>query len=468
MHRSPKILMLAGLLLILAACATFYTKTSKIQTQIAAGNFEQADKLLDQDKKWPESVHRVLYFMNRGVVSFMLGDYQKSADFLDRADLYIEDYRKSLGTEALALVSNPMVKPYRPEDFEAIMVNFYKALDFLEMGNMEAALVETRRINIRLQQLNDKYKDHKNKYQKDAFALNMMGMIYDAAHDYNNAFIAYRNALETYQQDYTTLFGLGPPAQLKEDLLRSAQNTGFENQVQQYEEEFNLKVPKSRDDSEGELVFLWLNGLGPIKWEWSLTLSNMGFSDGFLTLANPELGLVFPLYVGNRSADEQAAFKNLSFLRIAFPKYVERPPIFTSARLKSQDKEYTLEMAEDINQIAFQSLHDRMMRELGNSLLRMATKRALEEAARSKNENLGTILSIVNAMTEKADTRNWQSLPYSVSYTRIVLPPGRHNLELHLDGKAQRDLNITVDIQEGETTFYTYHTLDSNFNQSNF
>ncbi len=466
MHRSPKILILAGLLLILAACATFYTKTLKIQTQIARGNFEQADKLLDQDKKWPENVHRVLYFMNRGMVSFMLGDYQKSIDFLDQADLYIEDYRKNWGTEALALVSNPMVKPYRPEDFEAIMVNFYKALGFLEMENMEAALVEARRINIRLQQLNDKYKDHKNKYQKDAFAFNLMGMIYDAAHDYNNAFIAYRNALETYQQDYTTLFGMGPPAQLKEDLLRAAQNTGFENEVQQYEEEFNLEAPKNRDDSQGELVFLWLNGLGPVKWEWDLTISNMGISNGYLTLANPELGLVFPIYVGNRSQDELAAFKNLSFLRVAFPKYVERPPLFTGARLQWEDKVYPLEIAQDINQIAFQSLRDRMLREVGNSVLRLATKRAMEEVARNENDNLGTILSIVNAMTEKADTRNWQSLPYSISYTRISLPPGRHTLTMNLNGKTQRDINITVDIQKGETSFYTHHTLETGFNES--
>ena len=67
---------------------------------------------------------------------------------------------------------------------------------------MEDALVEVRKINIRLQQLNDKYPDHKNRYQRDAFAQLLMGLIYDAAGDYNNAFIAYRNAYNTYQTDY--------------------------------------------------------------------------------------------------------------------------------------------------------------------------------------------------------------------------------------------------------------------------
>ena len=42
-------------------------------------------------------------------------------------------------------------------------------MNYLQMNNMEDALVEVRKINIRLQQLNDKYPDHKNRYQRDAF-----------------------------------------------------------------------------------------------------------------------------------------------------------------------------------------------------------------------------------------------------------------------------------------------------------
>lgn len=64
------------------------------------------------------------------------------------------------------------------------MINFYKALNYLQLNNMEDALVEVRKINIRLQQLNDKYPDHKNRYQRDAFAQLLMGLIYDAAGDY--------------------------------------------------------------------------------------------------------------------------------------------------------------------------------------------------------------------------------------------------------------------------------------------
>ena len=52
----------------------------------------------------------------------MNGKYELSNTNLNKADLYIEDYSKSLGNEALALLTNPMVKPYKPEDFEAVMI----------------------------------------------------------------------------------------------------------------------------------------------------------------------------------------------------------------------------------------------------------------------------------------------------------------------------------------------------------
>lgn len=456
-----KVILTVALAALLAACATFYQKTYQVQSNIAQGNFEKADRLMANDTKWAENNHRVLYYMNRGVVSYMMGDYRESINFLNQADYYIEDYSKQFGWEALSLVSNPMVKPYRPEDFEAIMIHFYKALNFLSLDDLEGALVEARRINIRLNQLNDKYKDHKNKYQRDAFAHNLMGMIYEAAGDYNNAFIAYRNSLETYENDYMELFGLEAPEQLKKDLLKTAKLTGLNEDVVYYEDKFEMQAPEIRNENPGELLIFWLNGMGPVKSEWDITITNFGFSNGMVHLGNPQLGLNYTYHSNNLSPREKTAFKNLSFFSVAFPKYIERPPVFNTGYVSYNDTIHGFEEAEDINQIAFQCLRDRMVRELGNTLLRVATKRALEELANNENENLGTIVSIVNALTEKADTRNWQSLPHTIYYTRIPLSAGNHTLDLHFSGKNSSTRQIEVDIIKGKTTFYTFHTMNT-------
>ena len=461
MTRYLKVFILIALLAAMAACATFYQKTYQIQSNIAKGNFEKADQLLEKDDKWAENNHRVLYYMNRGVVAFMMNDHQESINYFNKADYYIEDYSKQFGWEALSLVSNPMVKPYRPEDFEAIMIHFYKALNFLALDDIEGALVEARRVNIQLQQLNDRYKDHKNKYQRDAFAHNLMGMIYDASGEYNNAFTAYRNAYETYQEDYSELFGLEAPSQLKEDLLLAAKRSGLREQMSNFEDKFEMKAPDLPDNNKGELVLFWLNGMGPVKSEWQVTISNFGMSNGIVHLGNREMGMNFSYQTSNLSSREKAAFKNLSVFRVAFPKYEERSPVYFRGKASTNKKTFEFEKAQDINSIAFQSLRDRMMRELGNSLLRVATKRAMEEFASSESEGLGTIVSIVNAMTEKADTRNWQSLPYSISYARLKLPEGEQTIELHFSGKNSKKETISVNIEEGKTKFFTFHTMQS-------
>jgi hypothetical protein len=149
-------------------------------------------------------------------------------------------------------------------------------------------------------------------------------------------------------------------------------------------------------------------------------------------------------------------------IRVAFPKYVERRPSSASAVIRSASVSYPLEAAEDINAIAFKTLDDRFMREMANSLLRVALKQALEEVARKENKNAGAALSIVNAVTEKADTRNWQCLPHNISYARIPLNEGNNKLTLDvrmINGRTVSS-DVSVEAKRGKTYFHAFHTLN--------
>ena len=428
---SKRFLWLLLFALALVGCATYYQQTQQLQAYINRGNFQKADQMLTEDTRSKEGKNKLLYYLNHGYVDWMLNNYQQSNRHFLQADRIIEDYIKHYGLEALALITNPNVKPYRPEDFEAVMLHYYTALNYIKMQDYEDALVECRRINLRLQALNDQYKDHKNRYQRDAFAHNLMGMIYEAVGDYNNAFIAYRNALKVYEQDYRQYFSMEVPEQLKQDVLRTAYLTGFQDEVRHYEKKFGIDyhyVPRPH----GEVIFFWLNGFGPVKDEWSLHFTKVPSPrEGHVVMRNEQLGLSFPLYIGDKSKKEKDAFAQLRFFKVAFPKYIERKPVYQQATLRCNSQSYSLEKAQDINEIAFKTLHDRMLREVGNAILRIATKKALEAAVDQENENLGTLVNIVNTLTEQADTRNWQTLPYAIHYARIPLEEGKNVLKLH-------------------------------------
>lgn len=454
--------LLALLVMLLNGCATYYQKNLKFQEAFSNGDLEGANKILDKNEKAAEGRNRLLFFLKKGVVLQMLGQYEESNKYLEDAYIYIEDYRKNYGMEALTLISNPSIKEYPAEDHEKVLIHYYKALNYLKLNRPQDALVEAKRLNNKLNALNDRYENRLNRYADDAFAHVLMGVAYEMDNDVNNAFIAYRNAYNTYKDSYTTNFGVNAPEQLKQDLMRTAYLNGFIEELQQYEAEFGTEYHHQKKEG-GELIFFWHNGLGPVKAEWSINFTIVKGDGGVVTLVNEELGLFLTLPIPE-NGEGGNGFGDLKVIRVAFPKYVSRQPVFNQASLVvNQNGEYYLETAEDVDAIARSILQDRMMREIGAAALRLATKQAAEYAARQENQDLGAAVSLLNALTEKADTRNWQTLPYSISYSRLPLNEGENTVTLKTrDGKGnQNSTDFTFSANNGETVFHIYHSLES-------
>jgi len=446
------------LLLFLSSCSSYYKQNIDFHRHIASGNVQAAANVLSKNEKLASGKSRLLYFLEQGVVHQMLGDYETSNTYLEKAYIFTEDERGSLVEGAISLLTNPMNTTYLGEDFERVQLHYYKALNFLRMNQLEEALVECRRINIKLNEMNDRYEFRKNRYKQDAFAHNLMGMIFEASGEINDAFISYRNAYNAYQETYNQ-FGLNAPEQLKEDLMRSAYLNGFTEELRQYEQEFGYSYEHAKSD-DGEIVVFWNNGLGPVKDEWSLNFLITGGDEGRFFFKNEELGLSFPFYLDDE--DKRDELTDLKVLRVAFPKYVQRQPIFQSATLGANGYDVQVETAQDINEIAFATLRDRMVREMATSLLRFALKQVTEGLARNQNKVLGMIVNLTNAITEKADTRNWQTLPHSIGYARLKLPEGEQTVTLNLQSAhGSETKNLRFFVEAGKTRFYSIHTIDS-------
>jgi len=446
---------------LLSGCATYYAKNRQFQEQFVSGNIEGAGKTLSGTESKVKQKDILLYYLNQGVVLQMLGNYSESNRFFEQAYIKAEDYKKNLAAEAASLITNPSIKPYNGEDHELVLIHYYMALNYIMLGKFNEALVECRRLNNKLNALYDKYEYKKYRYKIDAFAHNLMGILYDVTGDLNNAFIAYRNAYNAYNEIYKSNFNVISPDQLKRDLLRTAYLIGFKQELKNYEAEFNIKYEHRPNSRQGELIFFWHNGLGPVKSEWSINFAIQKGSGGAMMFVNEEMGLSFPFMVS--SSNDKSKLSDLKFVRVAFPKYTERKPVFSGAYLKIGSGKHELELAENINAIAFSTLEDRMLRELGSSLLRLALKQIAEEQVRKEDKGLGMLVSAVNAMTEKADTRNWQTLPYSISYTRIPLNEGTHKAAINVKepGQINELNNFDFTITKNRTTFFLYHNLES-------
>ncbi len=84
--------------------------------------------------------------------------------------MFGEDYHINYLNEAASYLTNPNFTVYRGEDHEHLMVLYFKAINFLKLNRPEEALVECRRLSIRLNQLSDKYVSEQ-KFQRDAFII---------------------------------------------------------------------------------------------------------------------------------------------------------------------------------------------------------------------------------------------------------------------------------------------------------
>lgn len=442
------------LLTAISGCFSYYQKNIKLMNAYEQKNFTKAEVILNE-KKWEKKKHNILlYYLNKGTVLHMVGKYKESNEYFQKADFYIEDYHKNYALKALEFISNPNTEPYGGENYEKILLHYYSTLNYLKLNSLDDALIECKRMLLVMDNISTYYKKN-NKYNRDAFTHLLLGLIYDAQHDYNNAFIAYRNAYEVYRDDYKPLLGTEIPLQLKKDLLRTAYLNGSFNDLDEYEKAFGFKYDRTKT-IESSLVCFWNNGLCPIKEQNSITfvITNMG--NGTVLFTNLELGLTIPFFIGE-DKDQMNKLVGMKIMRVSFPKFVSRPPIYQSAYLKTTTDSIPLEMAENVDAIAHRSLQDRMLKELGETLLRFALKKVAEMEVSKQNKGGGELLGIVNAISEQADTRNWQMLPYSINYTRVNLKEGRNDLKLKVFGdRTSYTDTLSITGSKNKTFFHSF------------
>ena len=103
-----------------------------------------------------------------------------------------------------------------------------------------------------------------------------------------------------------------------------------------------------------------------------------------------------------------------------------------------------------------------MVLEFSKGLLRAALKKAPELSIKKEDEGLAALIGVVNAMTEKADTRNWQTLPHSIYYARLPLKDGPNNVKFSItSGNDLADYIFTYHAKKNQTLFHTFSSLET-------
>lgn len=407
-------LFLAGL----SGCAGYRKTIEKTYLHTQAGNFEEAIKTVEASGLAGSSKNRLLYLMEKGVLLHLDGDYRQSNEVLEEADQLTEElFTRSLSAQSLSFILNDTFIPYAGEDYELVALNYYKALNYMALDQLDEALVECRRVDEKLNYFTDTY-DGRNVFKESAFLRFLSGLIYEAQDDPNNAFIAYRKSLDAYRT-HQGKYGVAVPKALWGRLLLAARRTGFMDEYLEYQAQ--ARAEGLEPDEAGSLVAVIVNeGFAPLKKENFIWVpSQHGFP-----------------------------------VRLMFPEFESRPSHSGSAQVSIDGKDWIeAEIVEDVDAVARQSLADKKVRLIAKAVIRAAAKQvAVWQAEKEYGPWAGIAAQLVAFLTERADLRSWTSLPGKVLLALVPADPGWHKVVIRFEAHQEM---YWVKVKEDSVKFVT-------------
>lgn len=430
----------AAAAVLLSSCAVlnFY---KKVDTAILAGQYAEADGIIDTEKQQYAGHHELLYYFDKGAVLQMLGDYKGSVGNLEKAELKIESlFTKSVTGEISSYFSNDLNLPYEGEDFEQVMVNIMKCLDFMYMGDFSGAQIEARKVDHRMNVLGDR-SEGKNIYKEDAFARYLSAIAYEAKGDMNDAYIDYKKAYKAFRA-YQSLFGTPVPLCVKKDILRAADAMNFRDEIEEFQQEFGgIEYERYKETlGKGEAIFVIYCGMAPYK---------------------------VSKFMNHR---EKLKDGNMSdVIKVAFPHFTPRGYAVIGASASSKGVSAKGFLAEDVSTIAVKTLENKngliQLKAIARAVAKYLMTKSLSDVGSKKDKDgkkkksdlgnlLGVVAGVYSVASEQADTRSWRTLPASFMIVRLPLEPGKHtvNLSLTLEAGGVREQEIPVTVKKGKKT----------------
>jgi hypothetical protein len=330
-----------------SGCATYGQGVKKSLDLVKQGNYPLAEEELKKTLK-PEGDDRLLFYMELGSITRLGEKYTVSNDSFETAEKIAEElYTKKSKDVLSSILLNPRQSPYPGNEYENVYLNYFKALNYMDMGLkgsegmdrcLENARIELRRMDYKLKsyeiekgnykEVEDKKKktlvkllDIFSKFQgnwldkdwlqfrEDAFARYLSGVIYEISGLYDDARISYRNAAELYEKGYVKQYDLAPAIterawfdtvrmMIKSKSYRKSEWKSFASKKLSAAKISELEKYSS---SKGEIVVIEHLGLSPQRKELNLHLN---------VNANSKSLYMYPILTGQPSDknDQRAWF----------------------------------------------------------------------------------------------------------------------------------------------------------------
>lgn len=433
--RHPKKNLIASCFFILAllaamGCTNYQAIGQKASGLIDKKEYQRVLQYYDETLK-DNRLDQLLYLMERGLVLQMAGEFEESKQVFFAAEQLAEELDAiSVTTQAGALLTNDETIPYKGEDYEKVMINVFNAFNFIALKDYEGALIECKRAAEKMEVLKQ-YEGQQ--YQEDPFVYYLTAVLYQMLGEINDAYI-----------DYKRIFQLRPDfPDLKNELIDLSSRLGFSQDLEKWETHYAPSLP-TFDRQQGQLVVFYAAGKSPEKI--------------------PHQARASSLYVGYAVAGGVGLAAQGDLL-LPIPRFKKRPYEWDEMKIWHQGKELAQSYElENLVEVGFQSLRDRLGREVTRAVARLALKAKAQDEIRKQFGGLAGIIAGAGLLlTQRADTRSWLTLPGSLQVARLRLNPGTYDLNLKFYNKtgiSGLQENRKVVIETGKITLLYVRTTE--------
>ena len=383
---------------MLSGCASI-SGVGSYRADIANRNLQGAEEFVANNNIKQDEALRAMHL---GTIQQLKKDYDTSNQHLERAKQIAASLDAvSISESVAAITINQRVSDFKGNRFERLMIYFNKAINYLELGDNQAARIELSQAGLLLREwgIGDK--------ANYPFLEALLAIVYEQLGNYEAALVAYRRALAAYSGN-----GKSAPKFLRQlyvDLLAERRRA---QELDRAQRSLETKPTPALRQNNAKLAMVVASGM----------MTPLGS---------------FTIY--HWAADWK------DDVLIALPFYPELIPIAPRPQLiwaEASANAGELGASQfgvlvNVEQEMRQALADDMARILPLAIARAVVKAQIQRKALEEDNALGALIYGASFISEVADTRSWDILPQSFHLGYLRLTPGNYSLRNIATGELQ-------------------------------
>jgi hypothetical protein len=421
MNRDPvrnRFFLFVLLLPVFAGCNASKSHLSTFSGYFNSSDYEKSIEFAQSKISKSKNPKRadLLWTLQLGTLERLRQNHRESNNHFDRSEemLNFFDYQNATVDSVAAIVVNENIVPYLGEEYDGIMVNTYKALNFMALGENDQARVEFNRALDRQRRAKEKFAEEIEKLQNeldkeqekegsqvkenvDNPEINRLitdrypGLYeFEAYPDFVNPFTTYIAGV---------FFNLIGDHSKAVTFLKESYGMVSDNDYVAQDLAVTEQVLDGRAELKDTVWVIFENGMGPVKEEFRIDI---------------------PLFV---------ASDDVKYFGIALPRLIFREQAYPYLSIKADGNNYNTQIVGDIDRVVQTEFSKDFKGILTRAIISATAKVVAQYALNKKDSSSPKIVSLLAAVysyaTTAADVRIWTTLPKNFQVARLPMPAGR-------------------------------------------